>query len=60
MIYDITVGYQMSGKNQFGDVETLQASQTFTIENETKERAIEIAKSRVRSEVKSVSVCERK
>jgi hypothetical protein len=59
MKYDITLGFEISGSNSFGDIETLQASNTFTVESDTKENAIEIAKSKSNKEITSISVCER-
>jgi len=58
MKYDITIGFEMTGRNSFGAKETLEASRTFRVENQTKEGAINFAKSQVELKVKSISVCE--
>jgi len=52
MKFDIKVGFKTNGVELF-------ASETFTVESDTKENAIEIAKSKVSNDVISISVCER-
>ena len=59
MRFDITVGYEMKASNSFGKKETLQASSTYSIESDTKENAIEIARNKVKEEITKVSVCVR-
>jgi hypothetical protein len=58
--YDVEVIFEMSGKNQFGKSDTLQASRYHSVQATSEEQAIDVAKTiETEIEIVSFSVCKR-